>query len=85
MPPSGEKKRRYTRRCNSNGEDVAPSVCACYYKAPQRQADNSGGYILDFFRSEKRKNLHPLDTRGEMMVEYPVSTRTIDKENQNGS
>ena len=71
MPLSGEK-RRYTRRCNSNGEDVAPSVCACYYKAPQRQADNSGGYVLDYF---KKNGLSPLDTRSEKMLEYSSSTR----------
>ena len=65
--------RVYTRRVNSNGEDVSPSVCACYYKAPQRQADNGGGYVLDYF---KKNGLHPLDTHSEKMLGYPSSTRT---------
>lgn len=47
-----ETRKNYIRRCNSNGEDVSPSVCACYYKVPQRQADNSGGYVLDYIRKE---------------------------------
>ena len=63
---------RYTRRINSNGENVAPSVCACYYKAPQRQADNSGGYVLDFFK-RKGKNLPPIDTSSNNVVDYTMS------------
>ena len=67
MPPNGEK-RRYIKRVNSNGEDVSPSVCACYYKVPQRQADNSGGYVLDFFKAVRDKTTTPIDTqRGDMI------------------
>lgn len=69
--------RVYTRRVNSNGEDVAPSVCACYYKAPQRQADNSGGYVLDFFR----KSISPLESLDQSVVQCMTSnqeTRTIE-------
>ena len=69
MPPSG-KKKAYVRRCNSNGEDVAPAVCACYYKAPQRQADNSGGYVLEYIRRGNEKSfLYPLESQAAGVVE----------------
>lgn len=49
MPLDGEKaKKKYTRRTNSNGEDVYPTVCATQYKMPQQQGDNGGYYILDY-------------------------------------
>jgi len=35
---------------NSNGEDVAPAVCACISKGVSNQLASSGGFIL-----EKRK------------------------------
>lgn len=39
----------YVRRCNSNGEDIAPTITCTISKGVQRQLDNGGGYILDYF------------------------------------
>lgn len=63
MPPS-EKHRKYTKRCNSNGEDVFPTVCCGICKGTQRQLDNSGSYIPDYYV------LAPIDSQYETMVEY---------------
>ena len=51
MPPNGTQKT-YTRRVNSNGEDVYPTVCATQYKGVQQQMDRGGYYILDFYRKK---------------------------------
>lgn len=80
--------RVYTRRVNSNGEDVSPSVCACYYKAPQRQADNSGGYVLDFYRKKKTKSSDPIESHNQCVVQCSMSnqeTRTTKQGENNGS
>lgn len=79
--------REYTRRVNSNGEEVSPSVCASYFKAPQRQADNSGGYVLDFFKGKSRKCLYPLETDSESVVQCTATnpdTRTTKQGKTNG-
>ena len=43
-------KRIYTKRINSNGGEVYPTVCATQYKLPQQQADLQGQYILDYYK-----------------------------------
>lgn len=54
MPLNGkDTKKTYTRRVNSNGEDVYPTVCATQYKMPQQQGDLSGAYIIDYFLRDK--------------------------------
>lgn len=72
MPPSNGRKV-FIRRVNSNGEDVAPSVCASYYKAPQRQADNSGGYVLDYYYVNENEYSHPVDSLHEDVVQLEPS------------
>lgn len=49
-------KRKYVRRLNSNGEDVAPTICSTIYKGVQRQLDNGGGYVLDYLKKEKEES-----------------------------
>ena len=51
-------KRKYTRRVNSNGEDVMPTICSTFYKGVQRQLDNGGGYVLDYFIRTKKETIH---------------------------
>lgn len=41
--------RVYARRCNSNGEDFAPTITCTIAKGVQRQLDYGGGYVLDYF------------------------------------
>ena len=55
-----QPKKKYTRRINSNGEDVYPTVCATQYKLPQRQGDYSGAYVLDYYKVEHTKVSTPL-------------------------
>ena len=45
--------REYISRTTSNGEDVFPTLYAVYYKLPQRQADNSGMYIVEKVKIKK--------------------------------
>lgn len=66
MPPKDRHGKIYTRRVNSNGEDVYPTVCATQYKMPQQQGDLSGAYILDYFK--KRKKLSPLYKQGGNVI-----------------
>ena len=68
MPPSGSS-RAFTRRLNSNGGDVAPAICATICKGVQRQLDNSGSYVLEFFRKKKVKVEHPLDTHEKEVLQ----------------
>ena len=70
MPPS-EKHRKYIKRCTSNGEDVFPTLCCGIARGTQRQLDNSGSYILDYFTSA------PLDSCPELVVEFPSSKDKI--------
>lgn len=48
-------KKVYTRRVNSNGGDVAPTITCTISKGMQRQLDNGGGYVLDYFVVRKRR------------------------------
>ena len=57
-------KRKYTRRVNSNGEDVMPTICSPFYKGGQRQLDNGGGYVLDYFLKPKKEILSTPLTSG---------------------
>lgn len=41
--------RIYVRRINSNGGDIAPTITCTISKGVQRQLDNGGGYVLDYF------------------------------------
>ena len=66
MPHKDKHGKRYTRRVNSNGEDVYPTVCATQYKMPQQQGDLSGAYILDYFK--KRKKTFPLYKQGVNVI-----------------
>ena len=59
MPP----KKRYVRRCTSNLEDVSPTICATICKGTQRQLDNSGCYVLEFVRKEKKNSSTHLISR----------------------
>lgn len=68
MPPSCSS-RTYTRRLNSNGGDVAPAICATICKGVQRQLDNSGSYVLEFFRKKKGKVEYPLDTHEKEVLQ----------------
>lgn len=43
--------KKYTRRTNSNGEDVAPTLTASISKGVQNQLDFGGGYVIDYFRA----------------------------------
>ena len=53
--------RKYTRRKNSNGGDVYPTVCATQYKLPQRQGDMQGAYVLEYFvRHKHEKKVSPI-------------------------
>ena len=44
------------RATNSNGEDVAPTICTTICKGTQRQLDNSGAYALEYKRKKKLNN-----------------------------
>lgn len=46
---------------------VYPAVCATQYKFPQKQADISGGYIIDKFRV----------VDGEVLPLYKVKDKMI--------
>lgn len=58
-------KKNYTRRCNSNGEDVYPTVCATIGKGTQNQLDVAGAYILDYIRKVDKKDAPPLQPTDE--------------------
>ena len=64
----------YIKRCTSNGEDVFPTLCCGIARGTQRQLDNSGSYILDYYV------LAPIDSQSESMVEYLLS-----KDNKKGT
>lgn len=53
MPPKKEKK--YLKRVNSNGENVAPTICSTIAKLPQQQAAYGGGYVLEYFKKDTTK------------------------------
>lgn len=48
-------KKVYTRRVNSNGDDVSPTITCTISKGVQRQLDNGGGYVLDYYIVRKRR------------------------------
>ena len=78
----------YTRRLNSNGGDVAPAICATICKGVQRQLDNTGSYVLDFYREKNSKVLSPLESLNQSVVQCMTSnqeTRTIKQGDNNGS
>ena len=80
MLHSGATKH-YTRRLNSNGGDVAPAICATICKGVQRQLDNSGSYVLDFYREKTSKVLSPLESLNQCVVQCITTnqeTRTIE-------
>lgn len=87
MPHSGATKH-YTRRLNSNGGDVAPAICATICKGVQRQLDNAGSYVLDFYREKNSKGLSPLESLNQSVVQCMTSnqeTRTKEQGDSNGS
>lgn len=55
MMPENEPKKVYTRRVNSNGDDVSPTITCTISKGVQRQLDNGGGYVLDYYIVRKRR------------------------------
>jgi len=80
MLHSGATKQ-YTRRLNSNGGDVAPTICTTICKGTQRQLDNAGCYVLDFYREKPSKVLSPLESLDQSVVQCMTSnqeTRTIE-------
>ena len=86
--PHREARRQYTRRLNSNGGDVAPAICATICKGVQRQLDNSGSYVLDFYRVNATESLCPIESHRHGMIQYTTSetkTRTIKQGENNGS
>jgi len=50
-----DTERVYTRRVNSNGDDVAPTITCTISKGVQRQLDNGGGYVLDYFVIRRKR------------------------------
>ena len=87
MPHSGATKH-YTRRLNSNGGDVAPAICATICKGVQRQLDNAGSYVLDFYMEKPSGNLSPLESLNQNVVQCMTSnqeTRTTEQGDSNGS
>ena len=65
MPPNGTQKT-YTRRVNSNGEDVYPTVCATQYKGVQQQMDRGG--ITYLISTARNHHLPPL----QLTVRYDI-------------
>lgn len=55
MIHESESEKVYTRRVNSNGDDVSPTITCTISKGVQRQLDNGGGYVLDYFIVRKRR------------------------------
>lgn len=54
-------RKNYTRRTNSNGEDVAPTLTASIAKGVQNQLDFGGGYVIEHYKkhsSTKKKIIH---------------------------
>ena len=87
MPHSGATKH-YTRRLNSNGGDVAPAICATICKGVQRQLDNAGGYVLDFYKEKPSEILSSLERLNQNVVQCMTSnqeTRTKEQGDINGS
>ena len=87
MPHSGATKH-YTRRLNSNGGDVAPAICATICKGVQRQLDNAGGYVLDFYKEKPSEILSSLESLNQNVVQCMTSnqeTRTKEQGDINGS
>lgn len=86
--PHSEAKKRYTRRLNSNGGEVAPAICATICKGVQRQLDNAGSYILDFYRKNGTKSLCPIESHHHGVIQYEASdkkTRTTRQGDNNES
>lgn len=70
------RHRVYTRRTNSNGENVAPTICATFAKLVQRQLDNAGGYVLDRFRRAPLQSTVDCD-----IIQHTKSNKSNNKEN----
>lgn len=66
MLPRKTSHRKYTRRINSNGEDVYPTVCATQYKMPQQQGDLSGSYVSDYFKLSRGRPKTPLKPKKQI-------------------
>lgn len=64
--PHSETKRYYIRRVNSNGEDVAPTICTTICKGTQRQLDNSGAYVMDYIRKPLVNGSTPLTPKSKV-------------------
>lgn len=55
MMHENEPEKVYLRRVNSNGDDVSPTITCTISKGVQRQLDNGGGYVLDYYIVRKRR------------------------------
>lgn len=81
--------KQYTRRLNSNGGDIAPSICATICKGVQRQLDNAGSYVLDFYRKKVKEPPLPFEDFIQCVVVQETTsnqeTRTIKQGDNNGS
>jgi len=77
MPPNWKR----IRATNSNGENVAPTICTTICKGTQRQLDNSGSYVLEWRENNSLQT--PLISKCTFDIIHGIQ-RQQKGENENG-